>query len=126
MTGMMAGQKRPSCAMPWRCLEAMPVCSCYIFSQIAAKVDDGLSRTKPSCRAVCQIFDIMPNTHIVKNAAMPNGQKIDTRGSGVPPIFECQIASYDRPPSGERFKNLSLRSVQICAHEHSICGLLAH
>jgi hypothetical protein len=47
----------------------------------------------------------------------PNGQKIDTRGSGVPPIFECQIASYDRPPSGERFENLSLRSVQIRAHD---------
>jgi hypothetical protein len=70
MTGMMPGQKRPSCAMAWRCPEAMPVCSCYIFSQIAAKVNDGLSRTKPSCRAVCQIFDIVPNTHIVKNAAM--------------------------------------------------------
>jgi hypothetical protein len=70
MTGMMPGQKRPSCAMPWRCPEAMPVCSCYIFSQIAAKVNDGLSRTEPSCRAVCQIFDIVPNTHIVKNAAM--------------------------------------------------------
>jgi hypothetical protein len=44
----------------------------------------------------------------------------------VPPIFECQIASYDRPPSEERFENLSLRSVQIRAHEHSFCGLLAH
>ena len=31
----------------------------------------------------------------------PNGQKIDTRVSGVPRIFECQIASYDRPASGE-------------------------
>jgi len=38
----------------------------------------------------------------------------------VSPIFECRIASYDRPPSGERFENLSLRSVQIRAHEHSI------
>ena len=47
---------------------------------------------------------------------IPNGQKIDTRGSGVPPIFECQIASYDKRPSGERFENLSLRSVQIRAH----------
>jgi hypothetical protein len=27
----------------------------------------------------------------------PNGQKIDTRVSGVPRIFECQIVSYDRP-----------------------------
>ena len=31
----------------------------------------------------------------------PNSQKIDTRVSGVPRIFECQIASYDRPASGE-------------------------
>ena len=46
----------------------------------------------------------------------PNGQKIDTRGSGVPPIFEWQIASYDRPPSGERSENFSMRSVQIRAH----------
>ena len=68
-------------------LPAMPVCSCYIFSQIAAKVDDGLSRTKPSCRAVCQIFDIVPNTHIVKNAAMRtfgeqrnNSLKISSKG----------------------------------------------
>ena len=44
----------------------------------------------------------------------PNGQKIDTRVSGVPRIFECQIASYDRPASGE---SLSLRSVQIRAHD---------
>ena len=43
----------------------------------------------------------------------PHGQKIDTRGSGVPPIFECQITSYERPPSGEGFEKLSLRSVQI-------------
>jgi hypothetical protein len=43
--------------------------------------------------------------------------KIDTPGSGVPPIFECQIASDDRPPSGERFGNLPRRSVQICAHD---------
>jgi len=47
---------------------------------------------------------------------VPNGQKIDTRGSGVPPIFEWQIASYDRPPSGERFENFSMSSVQIRAH----------
>jgi hypothetical protein len=46
-----------------------------------------------------------------------NGQKIDTRGSGVPPIFEWQIASYDRPPSGERFENFSMSSVQIRAHD---------
>jgi hypothetical protein len=32
--------------------------------------------------------------------------KIDTPGSGVPPIFEWQIASYERPPSGEGFENL--------------------
>jgi hypothetical protein len=58
----------------------------------------------------------------------PNGQKIDTRGSGVLPIFEWQIASYDRPPSGERFEDLSLRSVQIRAHNRVRIrsGLLAH
>jgi hypothetical protein len=35
----------------------------------------------------------------------------------VPPIFEWQIASYDRPPSGERLENFSMRSVQIRAHD---------
>ena len=30
----------------------------------------------------------------------PNGQKIDTRGSGVPPIFEWQMSSYEWPSSG--------------------------
>jgi hypothetical protein len=55
-------------------------------------------------------------------------KKIDTRGSGVPPIFEWQIAGYDRPPSGERFENLSLRSVQIRARDcvRIRSGLLAH
>jgi hypothetical protein len=48
---------------------------------------------------------------------LPDGQKIDTRGSGVPPIFEWQIASYDRPPSGDRFENFSMSSVQIRAHD---------
>jgi len=48
-----------------------------------------------------------PNSAI----ATPNGQKIDTPGSGVPPIFEWQIASYDRPLSGEWFENFSKRSV---------------
>jgi len=33
------------------------------------------------------------------------------------PGFECRITSYDRPPSGERFENLSLRSVQIRPHD---------
>jgi hypothetical protein len=47
----------------------------------------------------------------------PHGQEIDTRGSGVPPIFECQITSYGRPRSVERFENLSLKSVQIRAHD---------
>jgi hypothetical protein len=46
----------------------------------------------------------------------------------VPPIFECQIASDDKPPSGERFENLSLRSVQIRAHDcvRIRSGLLGH
>ena len=48
-----------------------------------------------------------------RRSQLPNRQKIDTRASGVSPIFECQITSYDRPPSGEGFENLSLRSVQI-------------
>jgi hypothetical protein len=52
-----------------------------------------------------------------KLTVLSNGQKIDTRGSGVPPIFEWQIASYDGPPSGERFENFSMRSVQIRAHD---------
>ena len=58
----------------------------------------------------------------------PNGQKIDAPGSGVLPIFEWQIASYDRPPSGERFENLSMRSVQIRAHDgvRSRSALLAY
>ena len=49
------------------------------------------------------------NRFFIKNgngdAATPNGQKIDTRGSGVLPIFEWQIASYERLPSGEGFEN---------------------
>jgi hypothetical protein len=45
-------------------------------------------------------------------------KKIDTPGSGVPPIFERQIASYDRPPSGERFENFSMRSVQTNPHDY--------
>jgi len=47
---------------------------------------------------------------------MANGQKIDTPGSGVPPIFECQM-SYDRPPSGARFENLSPKSAQSRAYD---------
>jgi hypothetical protein len=46
-----------------------------------------------------------------KLTVLSNGQKIDT------PIFEWQIASYDGPPSGERFENFSMRSVQIRAHD---------
>jgi hypothetical protein len=56
-------------------------------------------------------------TRPTARSCIPHGQKIDTQGSGVPPIFECQITSYDRPPSGERFENLSPRSVQIRAHD---------
>jgi class 3 adenylate cyclase len=39
--------------------------------------------------------------HLEPLPAGANSQKIDTGGSGVPPIFEGQIASGDRPPSGE-------------------------
>ena len=42
----------------------------------------------------------------------------------MPPIFEWQIASYDRPPSGDRFENLSLRSVQIRDGRAAICQML--
>jgi hypothetical protein len=65
---------------------------------------------------------------MIEDMTIPNGQKIDTRGSGVPPIFEWQIASYDRPPSGERFENFSMRSVQIRAHDcvRSRSALLAY
>jgi hypothetical protein len=52
--------------------------------------------------------------------------KKSIRGSGVPPIFEFQIANYDGPRSEERFENLSLRSVQIRAHEHSIKSPVIH
>ena len=45
--------------------------------------------------------------------AIANGQKIDTRGAGVPLILECQIASYDRSPSGQRFENLRVSSVKL-------------
>ena len=45
--------------------------------------------------------------------AIANGQKIDTRGPGVPPILECQIASYDRSPSRQRFENLRVSSVKL-------------
>jgi hypothetical protein len=46
----------------------------------------------------------------------------------MPSIFEFQIASYDRPPSGERFENLSPRSVQSRTHDcvRIRSGLLAH
>ena len=46
----------------------------------------------------------------------------------MPPIFECQIAGYDRAPYGEGFENISLRSMQIRAHNcvRSRSGLLAH
>ena len=46
----------------------------------------------------------------------PNGQKIDTRGSGVPPIFEWQIASYDRPVHSQniiRLRTMSLGHYRI-------------
>jgi hypothetical protein len=57
-----------------------------------------------------------------------NGQKIHTPSSGVPPIFEWQIASYDRPPSGEWFENFSMRSVQTNPHDYmrSRSALLAY
>jgi hypothetical protein len=32
-----------------------------------------------------------------RDRKLSNGQKIDTRGSGVPPIFEWQIASDGKP-----------------------------
>ena len=54
------------------------------------------------------LFELWSKGHPGKPIAVPvavspisNGQKIDTRVSGVPRIFECQIVSYDRPASGE-------------------------
>jgi hypothetical protein len=84
-------------------------------------------RTSPD-RRVCPRFGTRRPSFLPKTVSSSNGQKIDTRGSGVPPIFECQIASYDMPPSVERFENLSLRSVQIRAHDRvrTRSGLLAH
>jgi hypothetical protein len=41
-----------------------------------------------------------------ERAVIPRSQNIDMRDSGVPPIFECQITGYDRPPCGEKFEKL--------------------
>ena len=57
-------------------------------------------------------------THLQRFAHRANGQKIDTPGSGVPPIFEWQIASYDMPPSGSgsrSFRSDRCRRMIACA-----------
>jgi hypothetical protein len=91
-----------------------------VLGKIDRLVFCGLYRLSPTVLDALKI--LQPETII------PNGQKIDTRGSGMRPIFECQIASYDRPPSGERFENLSPRSMQSRTHDYVRIrsGSLAH
>ena len=93
-------------------------CKARFWFPLPGRTEETASETSQGRRPVTAL----------KRFPMPERSKNDTRGSGVSPIFECRIASYDRPPSGERFENLSLRSVQIRAHDcvRIRSGLLAY